>query len=262
MATLRRALSGFALYLSTCDILGFTDGNGKALTCSYVSNSGSLLGSKLGQEIDSHDSVFRFNYATTRELETDVGRRTDIRILGWWKDVNGITGTYEFWKLHGKKLQLALNITQEKVIVVRGERLPSDFMFRQQPSRRVHITRLAEAPTLRLPDELCMGKCPSFGSWSSGFWGLFSLPLFCEQAWAYGFKTSPHRPQHFFEGKSMSERAAHKKAPHPFRLEKLILEKLSLNHSQRMQTAVHELNLKLIWSHALHSLEEWDVLGH
>lgn len=50
-------------------------------TCAIVSSSGALKDSNLGNEINSHDIVFRFNDAPTDGYEEDVGNKTSIRIL-------------------------------------------------------------------------------------------------------------------------------------------------------------------------------------
>ncbi|KAK7086365.1 Beta-galactoside alpha-2,6-sialyltransferase 2 [Halocaridina rubra] len=50
-------------------------------TCVIVSSSGSLKGSKLGNFIDSHDAIIRFNHAPTEGFEEDVGSRTTLRIV-------------------------------------------------------------------------------------------------------------------------------------------------------------------------------------
>ncbi|XP_064455147.1 beta-galactoside alpha-2,6-sialyltransferase 2-like [Ornithodoros turicata] len=50
-------------------------------TCALVSSAGSLHGARLGDEIDSHDAVLRFNDAPTKGHEEDVGSKTTLRLL-------------------------------------------------------------------------------------------------------------------------------------------------------------------------------------
>ncbi|RVE42141.1 hypothetical protein evm_013202 [Chilo suppressalis] len=50
-------------------------------TCAIVTNAGALLGSRLGEFIDSHDMVLRFNNAPTTNYTDDVGSKTTFRIL-------------------------------------------------------------------------------------------------------------------------------------------------------------------------------------
>ncbi|XP_067851576.1 beta-galactoside alpha-2,6-sialyltransferase 1-like [Heptranchias perlo] len=58
-----------------------TQALGPFKTCAVVASAGSILRSGLGREIDGHDAVLRFNGAPTIGFESDVGRRTTIRII-------------------------------------------------------------------------------------------------------------------------------------------------------------------------------------
>ena len=58
-----------------------TDPFGKGYTCAVVGNSSKLLGSKLGEKIDSYEKVLRINEAPTNGFQADVGSRTEIRLL-------------------------------------------------------------------------------------------------------------------------------------------------------------------------------------
>ncbi|XP_074077246.1 alpha-N-acetylgalactosaminide alpha-2,6-sialyltransferase 3 isoform X3 [Macrotis lagotis] len=49
--------------------------------CAIVSNSGQMVGQKVGTEIDRSSCVWRMNNAPTKGYEGDVGRRTTVRVV-------------------------------------------------------------------------------------------------------------------------------------------------------------------------------------
>ncbi|XP_003931748.3 alpha-N-acetylgalactosaminide alpha-2,6-sialyltransferase 1 [Saimiri boliviensis] len=53
-------------------------GNVRCITCAVVGNGGILNNSRMGQEIDSHDYVFRLSGALIQGYEQDVGTRTSF----------------------------------------------------------------------------------------------------------------------------------------------------------------------------------------
>ncbi|XP_002722973.1 alpha-N-acetylgalactosaminide alpha-2,6-sialyltransferase 1 isoform X1 [Oryctolagus cuniculus] len=53
-------------------------GGSQCITCAVVGNGGILNNSKVGQEIDSHDYVFRLSGAVIKGYEQDVGTRTSF----------------------------------------------------------------------------------------------------------------------------------------------------------------------------------------
>lgn len=50
-------------------------------TCAVVTSAGSLKGARLGEFIDAHELVLRFNNAPTAEHARDVGKKTSIRVV-------------------------------------------------------------------------------------------------------------------------------------------------------------------------------------
>ncbi|KAB0361869.1 hypothetical protein FD754_006025 [Muntiacus muntjak] len=49
--------------------------------CAIVSNSGQMVGQKVGNEIDQSSCIWRMNNAPTKGYEEDVGRMTMIRVV-------------------------------------------------------------------------------------------------------------------------------------------------------------------------------------
>ena len=53
----------------------------KGKSCVIVGNSSKLLSEELGEEIDSHDFIIRFNHATVKGFEKHVGSKTTLRMV-------------------------------------------------------------------------------------------------------------------------------------------------------------------------------------
>ena len=50
-------------------------------SCAVVGNSSNLLEYELGEEIDSHDFIIRFNHARVKGFEKYVGSKTNLRLI-------------------------------------------------------------------------------------------------------------------------------------------------------------------------------------
>uniref|UniRef100_A0A8C9PWX2 alpha-N-acetylgalactosaminide alpha-2,6-sialyltransferase n=1 Tax=Spermophilus dauricus TaxID=99837 RepID=A0A8C9PWX2_SPEDA len=59
-------------------LAGLPTGSTRCVTCAVVGNGGILNNSHVGQEIDSHDYVFRLSGAVIKGYEQDVGTRTSF----------------------------------------------------------------------------------------------------------------------------------------------------------------------------------------
>ncbi|KAF7477979.1 Hypothetical predicted protein [Marmota monax] len=59
-------------------LAGLPPGSTRCVTCAVVGNGGILNNSHVGQEIDSHDYVFRLSGAVIKGYEQDVGTRTSF----------------------------------------------------------------------------------------------------------------------------------------------------------------------------------------
>jgi len=65
-------------------------------SCALVGNSGVILKSGFGKEIDSHDAVIRINYAPTEGFEADVGSKTTLDFCNKENTGGLIKGTHKW----------------------------------------------------------------------------------------------------------------------------------------------------------------------
>lgn len=93
---------------------GFLEGK----TIAVVGNGPSELGKGLGQEIDSHDVVIRFNNYKIKGFEKDYGRRTNVWMKGGAADVR--------YKLRDKSIKAILYTDDiiEEGLIARFSRYP------------------------------------------------------------------------------------------------------------------------------------------
>lgn len=78
---------------------------GRHDTCAVVGNSGVLLQSERGAEIDAHRAVIRINYAPTNGLENHVGSRTTYDLVNK-ENAGKLTKGLHQWRPGGSELLL------------------------------------------------------------------------------------------------------------------------------------------------------------
>jgi hypothetical protein len=68
---------------------------GSSMSVILVGNGESLLGSKMGEKIDSYDTVVRFDGLNIEGYEEDVGTKTDILVLDSYKFLRYMKGEFD-----------------------------------------------------------------------------------------------------------------------------------------------------------------------
>ncbi|XP_035890069.1 alpha-N-acetylgalactosaminide alpha-2,6-sialyltransferase 1 isoform X2 [Phyllostomus discolor] len=198
-------------------------GSTQCATCAVVGNGGILNNSRVGQEIDSHDYVFRLSGAVTEGYEQDVGTRTSfygftafsltqsLYILGHrglrhapvGKDIrylHFLEGSRDFDWLEA----LLLNQTLEK---------RSLFWYRKRPQEAFQDTVQLDRYLLLHPDAIRYMKNRFLRSktldtvhWriyrpTTGALLLLTALQLCDQVSAYGFITEGHErfSDHYYD---------------------------------------------------------------
>eukprot|EP00889_Picochlorum_renovo_P006518 jgi/Picre1/33548/NNA_008870.t1 len=243
-------LSLIGLHSSRRRELPETDTN---ITCAIVSSAGVLLEAKLGDLIDSHSLVVRFNFAQTSSFEDSVGSRTDIRIFGWWLNISGTSGSSP-----SQQGSITLNNPRgsEVYYIFRSVyRIPPDnFSLNIQLESLKYMIWYPEYPKKGFKISSIMDT-KEYGptTWSTGFWSLAILPQFCAKITTFGFLSSPKSYQHYDDPNGETVESYQGKNPHPMEWEKSIID--SLVEKSSFGGMVKDINMTALTR--LSNLYEW-----
>jgi hypothetical protein len=137
-----------------------------------VGSSGILLNHKLGDEINNHDFIVRFNAAPTGGFEEFVGNRTDFRCMNT-HTYAGTTDRSRFTMYDHNFLDKLENQT----ILTHNKNLTKSKKIRDN-NTVVEISKNFFSKVTK------MGNCPEA---STGMWGVYIFTHFTNKINLYGF---------------------------------------------------------------------------
>ncbi|XP_066266759.1 beta-galactoside alpha-2,6-sialyltransferase 2-like [Branchiostoma lanceolatum] len=204
-------------------------------TCAAVMNSGAMLGSQLGKDIDYHDVVLRYNNAPTKDYKSDVGSKTTMRLMNsqivvkhseyhWFTDPRYRNVTMALWD------PMVYNGT-----MVEWYKRPDYDLFpayekRRRASPREHLYIIDPRYLWELWEvlhrntrEKIVRNVPS-----SGFMGIHLLLSLCDTVDVYEYIPSVRETRrcHYYE--KYADIACTYGAYHPLRAEKELIQKLNI----------------------------------
>ncbi|XP_035677428.1 alpha-2,8-sialyltransferase 8B-like isoform X1 [Branchiostoma floridae] len=175
-------------------------------TCAVVGNSGVLLGSRCGAEIDSKDYVIRIDIPVVRGYEKDVGRRTSMTVLNLSTPKrlqssarlkNRTQDVYEsrLRNIGGTALVMDKKSRRRMMSLAKKYHLPFS-LYTVKGSLRRGINPLASK----------LAKRKMVGNPTTGLVTVLMMTTFCDHPYLYGFfpfqKDAKNRPipYHYYPG--------------------------------------------------------------
>mmetsp|Transcript_45180 Transcript_45180/g.104700 ORF Transcript_45180/g.104700 Transcript_45180/m.104700 type:complete len:315 (-) Transcript_45180:166-1110(-) len=185
-----------------------TDWSMKPRRCSVVSSSGVLLNHTYGDMIDAADLVFRFNDAEVGSaVATIAGKEDDIRLLNLFQEKMLTRPSRAELPGSDHALYVIPKISEKAISFVTEE------AGRLHPGANVVQGNKLLIKTADEILEAMYGTRPR--TVSTGFYGILTAMVVCDEVHAYGFaesKLSAQAPQHYYATRGVLPKAALKVA--------------------------------------------------